>query len=466
VAPGNPMLGVMMPNTPLHHLLLRDLNLPVVTTSGNVSDEPMCIGDVEAHEDLHGIADCFLTHDREIVRRVDDSIVRMLGGNDVVLRRARGYAPYPLTFRSTHPGPDCLAVGGHLKNAIALTRNEDVFLSQHIGDLDSLKAVQAHEETTDDLQQLLGLEPQVVARDLHPDYISSHVATRSGLPTVRVQHHHAHVVACMADNDLDEPVLGVAWDGTGYGTDHTIWGGEFLQVNEEGFERLACLRPFKLFGGESTVKQPRRMALSLLYQLLGAERTLKTNCATLRAFDVQERQMLLDLWQKMPDAPVTSSVGRLFDVVSSLLGLCQINDYEGQAAMMLEWAIRPSGTRVPYHLPLVEGESVRCQQLDWEPLVLEVLADISNGEHREVISKRFHDALAVAISAVAVSHAIPAVVLTGGCFQNEYLSEQTRLELRNAGFRAYSHQRIPPGDGGLAVGQAIIGRRMAYSGGN
>lgn len=466
VAPGNPILGVMMPNSPLHHLLLRDLDLPVVATSGNVSDEPMCIGTKEAHEDLHSIADYFLTHEREIIRRVDDSIVRVLGENEVVLRRARGYAPYPLMLKTAHPGPDCLAVGGHLKNAIALTRNDEVFLSQHIGDLDTLKAVQAHEQTTDDLQQLLGLEPQFIAHDLHPDYVSTQVATRSGLPSVQVQHHHAHVVACMADNDLDEPVLGVTWDGTGYGTDHTIWGGEFLRVDHMGFERLACLRPFKHFGGELTVKQPRRMALSLLYQILGVEETLKTKCATLQAFNERERRMLLDLWQKMPEAPVSSSVGRLFDGVSSLLGLCQNNDYEGQGAMMLEWAIRSTKRREPYHFPLIEKDGVHCQHLDWEPLLFELLSDMANGEKTGVMAKRFHDALTVAISSVAVSHAIPAVVLTGGCFQNAYLYEQTTLKLKNAGFRVYSHQRIPPGDGGLAVGQAIIGRRMAYSGGN
>jgi hydrogenase maturation protein HypF len=431
VAPGVPWLGVMLPYTPLHHLLLGDLGFPVVATSGNLSDEPICIDEHEALDRLGGIADGFLVHDRPIVRHVDDSVARVLLDREQVLRRARGYAPLPLHTSSNLP--NVLAVGAHLKNTVALARGNEIFVSQHIGDLETPAAFDAFRAATEDLQHLYECRADTVTCDLHPDYLSTKHAGTLSLPMVSVQHHHAHVLACMADNEIAGSVLGVSWDGTGYGPDGTVWGGEFLVCRDGDYERVAHLRTFMLPGGEAAVKQPWRSALGVRYELLDEA-----------AFSEEDPPALRQILRRGINSPVTSSAGRLFDAVASMLGLCEDISFEGQAAMALEWAIAP-GVEDAY--PIHGGDIV-----DWGPTIDALLEDDAPVGVRAAC---FHNALTEAIVQVARRMALPKVVLTGGCFQNRYLSERTVSRLRAEGFQPYWHQRVPPNDGGIAVGQVM-----------
>src|SRR6266496_1397537 len=332
VAPRNPNLGVMLPYTPLHHLFMRELNFPVVATSGNLSDEPICIDERDALQRLHGIADFFLVHDRPIVRHVDDSIARIMCARELVLRRARGYAPLPVHLKMTLP--TVLAVGAHLKNTVALSVGADVFISQHIGDLETEQAYRAFQRAAEDLPQLYDAKIDIVACDMHPDYLSTKFATHLPIPMHPVQHHWAHVAACMAENEIEPPALGVTWDGTGYGLDGTIWGGEFLVANDESFERVAHFRQFRLPGGPAAIKEPRRAAIGLLCELFGDEIWDRRELTT--AFSETELALLRQMIARKINAPLTSSVGRMFDAVASLLGLRHVANFEGQAAMELE----------------------------------------------------------------------------------------------------------------------------------
>src|SRR5215469_1981106 len=349
VAPGNRTLGVMLPYTPLHHLLMRELGVPVIATSGNLANEPICIDEVEALERLKDIADFFLIHDRPIVRHVDDSIARVVCHREMVLRRARGYAPLPV--RMKEPLPSVLAVGAHLKNTVALNVGRDVFISQHIGDLETTMALAAFHRTVADLPRLYEAQPELVACDLHPDYISTKYAASTQLSVERVQHHWAHVLACMAENEMEPPVLGVSWDGTGYGTDGTIWGGEFLVPVQDSFQRVAHLRQFRLPGGETAVKEPRRTAVAVLYEIWGQTRLDDGSLAPLAEFSKTELRLIRQMLAKGINAPVTSSMGRLFDAVSALAGIRQQVTFEGQAAMELESVIEPDVTAMyPFEL--------------------------------------------------------------------------------------------------------------------
>jgi hydrogenase maturation protein HypF len=457
VAPGNPNLGVLLPYTPLHLLLLRDLAAPVIATSGNLSDEPICIDEADALRRLGGIADLFLVHDRPIVRHVDDSIVRVILGREMVLRRARGYAPLPLPLRQDVA--PILAVGGHLKNSIALATRSSVFVSQHIGDLETTGASEAFVNAIVDLESLLGVTPACAVADLHPDYRSTRHAATLGLPVTQVQHHYAHVAACMAENDLEGVVLGVAWDGTGYGTDGTVWGGEFLTTTDHGFVRSACLRPFRLPGGERAIREPRRAALGVLHALADG-RGSRTHVDSLRSFDARERALMREALARGVNSPVTTSAGRLFDAVASLVGLCQRSSFEGQAAMALEHAI-DARTDEAYPFKLTDRTARFAMGpwqpppwvLDWGPAIEAVLRDIDAQVPSGTIAARFHNTLAEMIVAVAERIAEPRVVLTGGCFQNRYLIERAVTRLGASGFRPYWHQRVPPNDGGIALGQ-------------
>ena len=346
VAPGNPYLGVMLPYTPLHHLLMRELGSPIVATSGNLSDEPICIDEREALVRLSGIADLFLVHNRPIVRHVDDSIVRVILGRELVLRRARGYAPLPL--RCKHLVPNILAVGGHLKNTIAMAVGDNVFVSQHIGDLENSEASEAFQNVIQSFRRLYKVDPVQVVSDLHPDYLSTKFARDYGPPQISVQHHYAHVAACMAENELDGRVLGVSWDGTGYGLDGTIWGGEFLLTDERSFTRIACFRKFRLPGGAAAVKEPRRTALGALYEILGSGVFEDKDLIPVRSFSQQEISVLEQMLEKGIHSPWTTSAGRLFDVVASLSGLRQLIKFEGQAAMELEFALESEETEQGY----------------------------------------------------------------------------------------------------------------------
>jgi hydrogenase maturation protein HypF len=551
VAPGNPYLGAMLPYTPLHHLLLAQLGAPVVATSGNLSDEPICIDEREAAERLRGIADVFLVHNRPIVRPMDDSIARVVAGRELVLRRARGYAPWPvrLVGQGSSPPPslsphseprqaaeldrsrreDCptwsaaavtapcvLAVGAHLKNTVALAVGPYAFLSQHIGDLETTEAFHAFRRVASDLPRLYATRPAILAADAHPDYLSTRWAQDAGLPVVRVQHHYAHVLACMAENELEGPVLGVSWDGTGFGLDGMIWGGEFLRPTADGFERVAGLRPFRLPGGEAAVKEPRRTALGLLHEMFGDDAFEMRELAPLAAFTAGELTALRTALRQRINAPLTSSVGRLFDAVAALIGLRQRMAYEGQAAMELEFTttgetpdvaypvtlrredpasriapepwdaprVGPPAARATLNVPVrwpsavqaaqpptrfTAGEPVRSSlgvsaptwTVDWAPTIQAVLADLRLGALRAAVAARFHASLAEAIVRVAREAGEERVVLTGGCFQNRVLLEESIRRVSQAGFRPYWHQRIPPNDGGIALGQVVAARLAA-----
>ncbi len=513
VAPGNPNLGVMLPSNPLHHLLLAELGFPVVATSGNLSDEPICTDEHEALQRLRDIADVFLVHNRPIVRHVDDSIVRVMLDRELVLRRARGYAPLPIQVRSAESGKrSILAVGAHLKNSIALLVGNQVFLSQHIGDLETEQANSAFRHVIADFEQLYDVRPQIIAADLHPDYLSTrfaldrgspdpqHASTRSNAEkigssptilaaaagdirapqTIQVQHHIAHVLSCMAENEIAAPALGISWDGTGYGTDGTIWGGEFFLVTDESIERVAHLRPFRLPGSDQAVKEPRRTALGLLYEMAGDALWEQETLATLAAFSSAELGTLKIMLAKKVNSPLTSSVGRLFDAVASLVNLRQRIRYEGQAAMELEFALEGIETDEAYPLPLAEygwpnaaradahptkippwaiGHRPSAMILDWSPMVEGILSDAKNGTSVGTISAKFHNTLVEGIVAVAKVSGQQGVVLSGGCFQNRYLSERAVRRLQAEGFRPYWHQRVPPNDGGIALGQIVAALR-------
>ena len=462
VAPENPCVGAMLPYTPLHHLLLGSLAFPVVATSGNRSDEPIVTEEREAPSRLAGIADVFLVHDRPIVRAIDDSVVRIVAGRPMVLRRARGFGPAPAVEREGIP-EGILALGGHMKSALALTHRRGVILGQHIGDLDTALARDAYDGARDDIVRLHGVPPRLVVRDEHPDYHSSRVAEASGLTVVAVQHHLAHVAAGMAEHRLAPPVLGVAWDGTGYGPDGTVWGGEFLLVTEAGWRRVAHLRTFRLPGGEEAVREPRRSALGLLFAAFGREGLAMTDLAPVAAFTERERATLAVMLERGVNAPVTSSAGRLFDAVAALMGLRQRSSYEGQAAAQLEWSAVGVEDRSPrsYSFPVIREPGSAPLVVDWQPALEEILVDIRRGDPAGGIALAFHRGLAAAIAEVASRIGEPAVVLTGGCFQNARLTEATIESLRGRGLTPHWHQSVPPNDGGLALGQAMWAARAA-----
>ncbi|MCP4201469.1 MAG: carbamoyltransferase HypF [bacterium] len=469
VAPGNPNLGVMLAYTPLHHLLLAEIDKPVVATSGNLSDEPIAIDNEEALARLARIADLFLLHDRPIERHVDDSVFHMVEEQAQPLRRARGWAPLPVSVPAELP---CiLGVGAHLKNTVALAVGDKVFISQHIGDMETPQAVAAFERVIEDFLDLYEVLPVAIARDLHPDYHSSRwpaatiLKPLAALPTIAVQHHHAHLAACLADNDEPGKALGVIWDGTGYGTDGSVWGGEFLSGDAAAFERVASLRPFRLPGGDAAVREPRRVALALLWETFGEAGFERHDLASVRSFENGERAPLARMLASGFGSPVTTSAGRLFDGVAALLDLRQRVAFEGQAAMALEF-IADREERGAYPLPLEsreagsetshhDGLSVALE-LDWRPLVEAVLGDFRRGIAVGIIAARFHRALVEAIVDVASELGEERVALAGGCFQNRLLSEWSAERLRRAGFEVLMHRRLPPNDGSISFGQVVV----------
>ena len=453
VAPRNPRLGVMLPASPLHHLLLRRIAFPLVATSGNLTDEPICTDEREALARLHGIADGLLVHDRPIARHLDDSVGMVAAGAFRITRRARGFAPLPVLLPG--PVPPILAVGAHLKSAVALAIDRRVLLGPHIGDLDTPEALAAFEHACQDMVALYGVTPEAVAHDLHPDYASTQWAQQSGIPAIPVQHHHAHLAACLAENGVEGEALGVIWDGSGLGTDGTLWGGEFLLGSAAGYRRVAHLKPFRLPGGDAAAREPRRSALALLHAVSGEWGLAAHDLPPLQGLSRQQLRLFTSMLVRGTQAPLTTSAGRLFDGVAALLGLRMRATYEGQAAMELECAAGslPAGG---YPMPLIGGSPGTVGVLDWSLAIEALVRDVRRGLGTEEMAARFHEGLANGILAVAQATGVPQVALSGGCFQNKRLLEATAGRLTSAGFTVWLHRRVPPGDGGVALGQVAV----------
>ncbi|MDX2075959.1 MAG: carbamoyltransferase HypF [bacterium] len=523
LAPDNPTLGAMLPYTPLHHLLLAECGFPLVATSGNRHDEPICTDEHDALTRLAGIADLFLVHNRPITRPVDDSVVRVMAGRMMMVRRARGYAPLPINI-NPHPltpsplcgegehfqypingfsppfsmqwgkgaggiGDNILAVGAHLKNAIALQRGQEVFISQHIGDLSTSQAQDHFERTITDLSAMLDISPQRIACDAHPDYASTAYAHHSGLPITKVQHHYAHALACMAENEVQLPALAVVWDGTGYGDDGTIWGGEFLRISADGYQRVGYLRPFPLLGGESAVIEPRKTALGWLYSLFGEAIFDDDQFAPVRQFTLSQRNIFRQMVLKGVNCPMTSSMGRLFDAVASVMDMCHVMSHEAQGAVMLEnlaqyphpltpspqggegelWQNSINGFAPPFSMQWgkgVGGIGDKSYPFDLihennthiihpHAMLKGIMADISAHIPKTIISQKFHATLIEMIVQMAHRIGENRVMLTGGCFMNKPLLEGAIYRLREAGFIPYWHSQVPTGDGGVCLGQLL-----------
>jgi hydrogenase maturation protein HypF len=461
---------------------MASLQQPVVATSGNRSEEPIVTDEREALVRLQGIADAFLIHDRPIARPMDDSVVwvvpcnvRGKGGapceetktGAMILRRARGYAPQAIRW-SDGPadrvlGP-ILAVGGHLKNTVAVLTGNRVVLSQHLGDLSTVESDRAFRQAVEDLQRLLHVRPQAVACDLHPDYRSTgfarQLAASLSVSLVPVQHHHAHIASCMAEHKLDGEMLGIVWDGAGYGEDGRVWGGEFLIAGYGKFARFASLKPFRLLGGEAGIKEPSRSAAAVLWELMGDE----MEKLSLPSWNVtgDQRGQWSSLLRSGAASPWTTSMGRLFDAVASLTGLCTQASFEGQAAMAVQFAaeqeLEQGGiTAEGYPVDLAPSPRLDTKwNVDWRPMIHAMLDDLRKGHQMGKIAARFHAGLAAATVNVAQAAGLPRVVLTGGCFQNRLLLALVRQRLEAEGFVVYSHSLVPPNDGGLSLGQAVV----------
>lgn len=459
VAPRNRHLGVMLPYTPLHHLLLREGPPVLVMTSGNRSEEPIAYRDDDVVEHLRGIADYYLTHDRPIARRVDDSVTRVFQGKEYILRRSRGYVPLPVLLDRPY-GVSVLAVGGQQKNTFCLTRGREAFLSHHLGDMETVAAEEAFRTGVEDLSRLLGVRPAVVAADLHPDYFTSRYAERLGLPIVRIQHHHAHVASVLADAGRDQAVIGVAFDGAGWGEDGALWGGEVLLADRRRYRRAAHLRYVPLPGGDRASREGWRMALSWLYTTFGEEglgllpRPAETSAAT---FALVRQTLARGAGLK------TSSMGRLFDAVAALAGVRSHSTYEGQAAVELEQlaSVDEAGA---YDFAL-GGEDPLV--FDASPVIRRAYEDWERGVPASAVAGRFHRGVARVIVEIATRlrnrGAPDTVALGGGCFQNMRLLTLTHSLLRAAGFEVLIHSQVPTNDGGLSLGQAAIALAVAGS---
>lgn len=454
VAPGVGSIGVMLPYTPLQHLLLADFGAPLVMTSGNRSDEPLAYTDADAITRLAGIADCFLTHDRVIASRCDDSVLRVAAGGPIVTRLGRGQAPRPLRLAERFPVP-VLALGGHLKNAFCLGRGNLAFLSHHIGDLGHPAAVQSLSESIAHYCRLFGIEPQLVVHDLHPDYATTRLAESMALPSLAVQHHHAHVASCAAEHGVRGPLLGVAFDGSGAGTDGAVWGGEFLLVEGGRFQRLGQLGYVPMPGGEAAVREPWRMAVAHLFHTCGSE--AEEWCARLLKPRASELALMRQMLSRGFRSPPTSSVGRLFDAVAALLGLRSHAQYEAQAAIELEAIADHNCTRS--YAPLLRTEGDRLVA-DPAAIIGGVLRDVQRGRRPAEIAGTVHnavrDVIVTVIERLAQQSGVRRVALTGGVFQNVLLLEGTVRALSALGYEVLVQRRVPCNDGGLALGQAVV----------
>ncbi len=461
VAPRSPYLGVMLPYTPLHHLLLREGFAALVMTSGNQTDEPIAIDNDEALRRLGTIADAFLVHNPHILTRADDTVVAVMSGRPVMLRRSRGYAPAPVEL----PAPaskHILAVGAEQKNTICFVKNDYAFPGQHVGDLDNPLALQFFEHVVAHLGKLLDADPAIIAHDLHPAYMSTAYARkRRNLKLLAVQHHHAHIASCMAEHSLDGRAIGLTFDGTGYGTDGKTWGSELLIASLGDCERLGSLAPTPMPGGDRCVDHPDRMAFSFLFSAYGSDAAdLDLNC--MKRIPAPDRSSLAQMLEKNVNSPLSSGMGRLFDAVSALLNICPSPSFDGQPAMELEY-FAVAGESSAYPLELSAAPPFTS---DPSPLIRAVVRDIRSGVPREVIAARFHNSICqlgldMALAARRVT-GLDRVVLSGGVFQNTYLTEKLLEELSSRDFRVYIHKMVPPNDGGISLGQAVVAwKRMS-----
>ena len=454
VSPRNAWFGVMLPYTPLHEILLAQGFDALVMTSGNLSEEPIAIANADARARLAPIADALLTHDRDIRLRCDDSIVRKTDGVTRFLRRSRGYVPVPVFLQRRQP--PVLACGGELKNTVCLLKEDRAFVSQHIGDLENLATYAFFETTIDHLQRILDITPEVLACDLHPDYLSTRYARERGeLPLIQVQHHHAHIVSTMAENHLDGPVIGLAFDGTGYGPDGTVWGGEILIAETGGFERAAFLEPVPMPGSAAAIREPWRMAVSYLAHCFG-DRHRDLDLSFWDAIDRDQAEILATMARRGVNAPRTSSLGRLFDGVAALMGLRHRVAFEGQAAMELEM--------------LVDADDGGCYDFGWQvdgdqrrieiaPIITGVVADLVRGVPGPLISRRFHTTLTALFAAlcgeIRDQTGLDRVAMSGGVFQNAVFSTELARRLAQNGFQVFTQRLVPANDGGLSLGQAV-----------
>ena len=466
VAPGNDTIGVMLAYTPLHFLLFGDRPddppqfRALVMTSGNISDEPIVTANEEAWRRLGPVADWFLFHNRGIYMRVDDSVARTFDGHPRVLRRSRGYAPQPIDLGSSVS--EVLACGAELKNTFCLTKGRYAILSQHIGDVENYETLEFFNETLANLKKLFRVEPQAVAHDLHPLYLTSRLAAEWPLPKIGVQHHHAHIASCMAENHLRGRVIGAAFDGTGYGTDSRIWGGEFLTADFGSFERRAHFRYVPLPGGDAAVRQTWRPALSWLKETFGSE--LPGDLLLFQQVAERDIALVSRMLERGVNSVLTSSCGRLFDAVASLIGIRQQVTFEGQAAIELEMATQ-AGIEDGYSFEIDSNEPA---QIDMRPVIREIVCDVRNGQAKSVIAIRFHNTIAAVIAEVCrrirESEHLNRVCLSGGTFQNIYLLERAVALLRELGFEVFLHSAVPPNDGGISLGQAVIANEILNSG--
>ncbi|MDX6710887.1 MAG: hydrogenase maturation protein HypF [Blastocatellia bacterium] len=462
IAPRVYTLGFMMPYTPLHHLLLENLDRPLVMTSGNVSDEPICYEDEDAIRRLNNIADYFLFHDRRIHIRTDDSVARVHQGREMLLRRSRGYAPLPLktSFKFER---EILACGAELKNTFCHAREHYAFISHHIGDLENLETLRSFTEGIEHYKRLFHLQPEVVAYDLHPEYLSTKYANSlDDLTAIGVQHHHAHIASCMADNEIEGDVIGVAMDGLGFGTDGQLWGGEFFIANFLETERILHFDYVPLPGGAKAIREPWRMAAVYLHRTFGDE-FLELNLPFVRDMDRRAWPTLSRMAAKGINSPLTSSMGRLFDAVSSMLGLRETVNYEGQAAVELE-AIAAPGCVQGYEFEIDASRGV----VRAEALIRHVVEDLLDRVPPPEVSAKFHLGVASLIATVArhirTERRLNRVVLSGGVFQNTFLLENVCRMLKHDSFEVFTHSRVPTNDGGISFGQAVVANAQLASG--
>ena len=474
IAPDNPKVGVMLPYAPVQILLFDyddGIDMPdcLVMTSGNVSGAPICREDKDVKEQLSGFCDCVLSHNRKIRIRADDSVMDFYRGEPYMIRRSRGYAPLPYILSHGYKGR-VLAVGGELKNTFCVGVNDLFYPSSYVGDLEDLRTVNALEETIGRLNTLLETEPDLVACDLHPKYNSTLVAERMGKPMIQIQHHYAHIVSCMAENDTTDPVLGVSFDGTGFGTDNTIWGGEILKADTRGFERLGSIAPFRQIGGDSSSRDGWRIACSMIFSLFPDHDKAMEIIRTLELCDDNTVKAQRMMFEKNINTVMSTSAGRLFDAVSALLDVRKHSTFEGEAATTLQFRAE-EGQKKPRILPEWKGilrEENGRRILPTDELFRELLEARLKGEDPETLAFHFHDALAAMAAEncrlASEETGIRTAALSGGCYQNTLLLERTQSRLEDMGFTVLTHHLVPPNDGGIALGQAVVAMQAVEDG--